>query len=48
MYINIYIYNLICMNTFNNNKIDEEETNISDSLLYKIFDTENIEKKIQI
>ena len=39
------IYNLICMNTFNNNKIDEEEINISDSLLYKIFDTENIEKK---
>lgn len=39
------IYNLICMNTFNNNKIYEEEININDSLLYEIFDTENIEKK---
>ena len=40
------IYNFICNDTFNN-KIDELEDyiDICDSLLYKIFDTSNIEKE---
>ena len=38
------IYNLICMDTFVYDDMNENEV-IFDSLLYKIFDTSNIEKK---
>ena len=39
------ICNLICTDTFICNKINQKIINIYDSLLYKIFNNENIEKK---